>query len=129
MSRKLLTGIAVLALCGGLAAGSIVPAGARAPAKTKVTIIPESGGFFGYVYSPKPGRCANGRVVRLYKQRGRQQKPSVDPKIGSDTAQANGDRFMWSTGNTGFQPGKFYARAGKVPGCRPDSSKSIPAEQ
>ena len=35
---------------------------------------------------------------------------------------------MWSTGNTGFQPGKFYARAGKVPGCLPDSSKSIPAE-
>jgi hypothetical protein len=127
LSRKLLAAVAVLALCG--LAGSIVTAGARKPAKTKVTIIPESGGFFGYVYSPKPGRCANNRVVRLYKQRGRQQKPSVDTKIGSDTAQANGDRFMWSTGNTGFARGLFYARAGRVPGCKPDSSKSIPAEQ
>ena len=127
MSRKLLVGIAVLALCGGLA-GSIVSAGARSPAKTKVTIIPESGGFFGYVYSPKPGRCANNRVVRLYKQRGSKQKPSVDTKIGSDIAQANGNRYMWSTGNTGFRPGKFYARAGKIPGCKPDSSKSIPAQ-
>ncbi len=127
MSRKLLAGVAILVLCG-VAAGSVVSAGARSPAKTKVTIIPESGGFFGYVYSPKPGRCANNRVVKLYKQRGRHQKPSVDTKIGSDIAQANGDRYMWSTGNTGFMPGKFYARAGKVAGCLPDSSKSIPAE-
>ncbi len=127
MSRKLLAAITVLALCGGLA-GSIVPAGARSPAKTTVTIIPESGGFFGYVYSPKPQKCANNRLVKLFKQKGNKQNPRVDTKIGSDIAQPNGSRYMWSTGNTGFQPGKFYARAGKIPGCESDSSKSIPAE-
>ncbi len=128
MSRKLLSAVTVLALCGGVVAFTGL-AGARAPAKTTVTIKPESGGFYGYVYSPKPLKCANNRVVKLYKQKGNKQRPSTDTRIGSDTAQANGDRYMWSTGNTGFRPGKFYARAGKVDGCQADSSKSIPAEQ
>ena len=38
-------------------------------------------------------------------------------------------KYMWSTGNTGFQPGKFYARATRKPGCLPDSSKSVNAQR
>jgi len=29
------------------------------------------------------------------------------------------------TGNTGQRHGKFYARAGRIPGCRADSSRTI----
>jgi hypothetical protein len=126
MSPRIPSFVAALLLCGAVAFAA--PAGARAPAKTKVTIQAESGGFFGYVFSPKPQKCANNRVVKLYKQKGAHQSPSTDPRIGSDIAQPNGDRFMWSTGNTGFAPGKFYARAGRTTGCKADSSKSIPAE-
>lgn len=127
MNRKLFSAMTAIAVCGAVVAftGS---AGARAPAKTTVTIRAESGGFFGYVYSPKPHKCANNRLVKLYRQKGSKQSPSTDVRINSDIAQANGDRYMWSTGNTGFSPGKFYARAGKISGCQADSSKSIPAQ-
>ncbi len=110
-----------------LGAGTAIPAVATAgePAPTKVTIVPENDGFYGFVKSPKENKCANGRKVILLKQLGSTQSPHTDQKIGSDIAQANGDGYMWSTGNTGHEKGKFYARAKKTPDCLADTSKSV----
>jgi hypothetical protein len=41
-----------------------------------------------------------------------------------DTADLSGGRYAWDTGNTGAS-GKFYARAGKIPGCKADTSKTV----
>lgn len=94
-------------------------------ADTKVTIKAESDGFFGYVKSSDPATCANGRKVTLFQQTGDSQDPHNDIKIGSDIAQPNGPKYMWSTGNTGSTKGDFYAKAGKKPGCKGATSKTI----
>ena len=122
---------ALIALALGLltAVALAAPAVAGGGAKTRVTIQAESGGFFGFVKSSNPDKCANGRKVKLYKQTGSEQDPKSDQKIGSDIAQPNGDGFMWSTGNTGSHGGHFYARAGKVKGCKADNSPTIKAQK
>ena len=70
-------------------------------------------------------KCANGREVILFKQKHDSPDPSKDKEIGSDTAQANGTKFMWSTGNTGSTKGTFYAYAPAIKGCKAGLSKSI----
>jgi hypothetical protein len=96
---------------------------------TTVTIQAESGGdFFGYVKSTDKNHCANGRKVILYKLSGDSPNPSADQKIGSDTAQANGNGYMWSTGNTGQRHGKFYARVKKTELCAADLSPVVKAQ-
>jgi hypothetical protein len=120
-------GIAVaLAACAMLVVGG--SALARGKAETKVKIKTESGGFYGYVKSDKE-KCANGRKVTLYKQKGNNPNPKKDEKIGSDIAQANGTKYMWSTGNTGFSKGYFYAYAKRIKGCKAGTSKSVKAEK
>ncbi|MEX0755602.1 MAG: hypothetical protein WD556_10890 [Actinomycetota bacterium] len=94
-------------------------------AETTVTINEQSGDFSGTVRSNRPNRCADERKIVLFKQKGREQRPSRDRKVANDTASLNGDRYEWNTGNTGFESGKFYARAGKTPDCQPDNSKTV----
>jgi hypothetical protein len=110
----------------GLLAASAMGA---SPTPTKVTIQAESGGdFFGYVKSSDKSHCASDRKVILYKLQGDSPKPSADQKIGSDIAQANGDSYMWSTGNTGERHGKFYARVKKTEFCAADLSPVVKAQ-
>jgi len=123
--KKLLTTVAAAVLCGAVALSVTGTAGARSDAATTVKIKQQSDGFYGYVSSSKPNRCANNRKVILYKQKGTTQDPGTDTKIGSDLAQPNGDKYMWSTGNTGSTHGDFYAHAKKIPGCLAGSSKTI----
>ena len=123
--RKLLSAALALTACVLMVAAT---AAFAARAETKVTIKAESGGFFGYVKSEK-NKCANGRKVTLYKLKGNGYDRKNDEKIGSDIAQANGDGYMWSTGNTGSHSGRFYARAGKTKGCKADTSKTIKAQK
>ena len=111
-----------LTLTAMLSVGGI--AAARAPAETPVTIRAEGSDYFGPVRSTRPARCADGRKIVLYKQKGDEQSPSDDTKIGMDTAEKNGDRYVWSTGNTGIY-GKIYARAGRTEGCKADTSPTI----
>jgi hypothetical protein len=96
--------------------------------ETKVKIKAESGGFYGYVKSEKK-KCANGRKVVLYKLKGNGYNPKHDKKIGSDIAQPNGNKYMWSTGNTGYMKGYFYAYAKKIKGCDAGFSKAIKAQR
>lgn len=124
MKPKLLSIAAALAVFGAVSVTGI--AGAATDAETKVTIKEQSGDFSGTVRSPRPMRCAEGRKVVLFKQKGRQQRPDRDNKVANDTASLNGDRYEWSTGNTGLS-GKFYARAAKTSQCKADSSETVRA--
>ena len=123
--RKLLSAALALSACVLMVAAT---AAFAARAETKVTIKAESGGFFGYVKSEK-NKCANGRKVTLYKLKGNGYDRKNDEKIGSDIAQANGDKYMWSTGNTGSHKGDYYAYAKKINGCKADYSKVIEAQK
>jgi hypothetical protein len=118
---------AAIALSVGAVLAVAGVAGAATATKSKVTIKAQSSGFFGYVSSPKASKCANGRKVTLYRQKGSKQKPATDRKVGSDTAQANGSRYMWSI-NTD-QSGKFYARVVAKAGCKAASSKTVKSEE
>ncbi len=87
--RKLIAGVLAVTVCGALVfAGIAVASGAN----TRVTIQAQQGGFFGFVHTRKSAseKCENGRKVILYKQKGSDQKPSQDTKIGTDIAQPNG---------------------------------------
>jgi hypothetical protein len=123
------TKLATAAIAVVAMAAFAAPASAGGGAKTIVTIQAESGGFFGFVDSPKLQKCASGRKVTLFKQLGHSQDPSSDDKIGSDIAQANGDGYMWSTGNTGSHSCMYYARAGKTSGCKAGTSETIRAQK
>ena len=68
-------------------------------------------------------KCENGRKVILYKQKGSEQKPRDDTKIGTDIAQPNGPDSMWSI-NTN-KSGKFYAKAPRKPGCAAGFSDTV----
>jgi hypothetical protein len=121
--RARLLCLTVVAAAGFIA----VTAGAMGAGKadTKVTIKAQSDGFYGYVKSDDPGACAAGRKVILYKQQGDSPDRHADTKIGSDTAQANGTKYMWSTGNTGKPHGDYYAFAKHTTQCKADYSKTI----
>lgn len=122
MRNRLLCVTAVASL-GCLTSGAAAMTSGKAD--TTVTIKAQSDGFFGYVKSSDPGACASGRKVILYKQNGDSPDRHADQKIGSDIAQANGTKYMWSTGNTGKPHGDYYAFAKHTTKCKADYSKTI----
>jgi hypothetical protein len=124
MKHRMLASAVALALCAGV--GFAAPAtGSDHKAKTTVTIQGPNGDFSGTVSSPKPRLCAKNRKVVVFKQKGATQAPKTDKRIGSDTASKVGTQFQWSTGNSGYKSGRFYARAGANANCRPGSSSTI----
>jgi hypothetical protein len=112
-----------LGVTGTLATAELA-AGATA-AKTTVTIKAEGTDLSGTVSSPKPKRCAKDRTVLLIKQKGT-RGGGDDQKIGSDTAELQGGKYVWSTGNTGIE-GRFYAKVKAIPGCKGATSKTVRA--
>jgi hypothetical protein len=121
-AKKLILALVAVTVCGVVAFAGIA---AASGAKTKVTIQAQQGGFFGYVHTKRSAseKCENGRKVILYKQKGSDQRPSQDSKIGTDIAQPNGPDSMWSI-NTN-KSGKFYAKAPKKPGCAAGFSDTV----
>lgn len=115
---------ALTAMVPAAQAGGRIPK-AAAKAETKVNIKGEDGDYYGYVKSSDADNCANGRKVKVFKQLGSVQDPKNDLKIGSDYAQPNGDKYMWSIGNSGYKHGHFYAKVGKTSVCKGDTSKTI----
>jgi len=111
--------VVVALLVGALAVASV--ANARAGAETKVTINEENGDFSGKVKSEKQ-KCVEERKVTLWKQSGKEPDPGADEKIATDTTDEGGE---WSTGNTGVEKGKYYAKAHKVSGCKKAYSKTV----
>jgi hypothetical protein len=120
---KLLVSVVALAVCGAVALTGIASAGHRA--KTRVTIQTENGDFWGKVFSPRLHKCADNRKIKVYKQQGPEQNPGTEEVVARDTSELHGDHGEWNTGNTGLRGGKFYARAGRIPGCRADSSRTV----
>ncbi len=120
--------IAALAVTVTALSGFAGMASAAGKAPTKVLIQAESGGFFGYVKSPKLA-CKSERTIVLYKQLGSKQNPRNDQRVGMDLAEANGDGYMWDMGNPGLHSGRYYARATHTPRCRPASSVTLHAQQ
>jgi hypothetical protein len=124
MNHRAVASAVAVALCLGV--GFAAPAtGTSHKAKTTLTIQGPNGDFSGTVSSPKPRLCAKNRKVVVFKQLGAAQAPKTDKRIGSDTASKVGTQFQWSTGNSGFKSGRFYARAGATTNCRPGSSPTI----
>ncbi len=123
-STKARTAIAALAI-SITAFGGVASAQAGGKADTKVSIKGDNGDYYGYVKSSDNDNCANGRTVKVFKQLGSDQNPKSDMKIGTDTAQANGDKYMWAIGNSGYKHGEFYAKVGKTDLCKGATSKTI----
>lgn len=123
-STKVRAALAALAV-SVTAVGGVASAQAGGKADTKVSIKGDNGDYYGYVKSSDADNCANGRKVKVFKQTGNSQDPKNDQKIGTDTAQPNGDKYMWAIGNSGFKNGKFYAKVGKTDLCKGATSKTI----
>ena len=122
MRGKLLV---VPALAVTVAAGLTAGAGAAVDADTTVTIKAEGTDLSGRVKSPKPLKCADGRKVIVFKQKGT-RGGGDDVKFATDTASLEGDVYRWNTGNTGTE-GRFYAKVRRIEGCKADTSKTIRA--
>jgi len=114
----------VVLLAIGLVVVMATIASAGSLIDTTVTIKTENGDFWGYVKSPRPKKCAKDRKVVLFKQLGAEQDPANDDRVASDTAERSGDRYTWSTGNTGVY-GKFYARVARTSACAGDTSPTV----
>jgi len=123
-STKVRTAIAALAI-SITAFGGVASAQAGGKADTKVSIKGDNGDYYGYVKSSDAGNCANDRKVKVFKQTGNDQDPKHDLKIGTDTAEPNGEKYMWSIGNSGYKHGEFYAKVGKTSLCKGATSKTI----
>jgi uncharacterized membrane protein len=122
-STKVRAALAALVISATALSGAAT-ATAAGKADTKVSIKGDNGDYYGYVKSSDTD-CANEREVKVFKQLGSSQDPKHDLKIGTDTAQPNGVKYMWSTGNTGYKHGKFYAKVGKTQDCKGATSKTI----
>jgi hypothetical protein len=102
---------------------STAAAGGPPPASSTVTIRAQGTDLSGRVSSTAPVRCAQNRMVHVYKQIG-PRGGGNDIHFASDTASLQGGQYKWSTGNTGT-PGYFYAKVFPKPGCRGDTSDTI----
>jgi len=122
VKRTMLPISLVLALAGVMTVAGFANAGTLAD--STVTIKAQSGDFSGTISSPRPARCAQDRKVVVFKQAGANQDPSQDDRVASDTASLSGDRYEWSTGNTGVY-GKVYARVGRTEHCKADTSRTV----
>ncbi len=115
---------AAVALVGLVGFAHSAEAAGKAP--TKVLIQAESGGFFGYVKSPKL-ECKSERTVVLYQQLGARQRPATDQEVGMDLAEANNEGYEWNMGNPGLHSGRYYARALPTPFCKAANSVTLRA--
>ena len=105
---------------GALFGFSATSADAAAPkAPVTVTIKAEGTDMSGEVKSSKPGLCANNRTVKVFIVL--EDGPHL---FASDTTGKQGNKYTWSTGNTGT-PGQFFAKVNAKAGCKADVSPTI----
>lgn len=119
---KLLASLAVAGACALLALPSMASA-----ARSGVTIhLFQGSAFEGFVFSPKPGKCADGRRVRLFKEKGKGQNPKRDKRVAQTHAFKNsGGKYRWRALHYDPHPGKFYARVSATSACQADNSRTI----
>lgn len=114
LTKTRITTLALTAAIGMTGAAEAAP-------KAKLTIKGQNGDFHGTIKAKKR-KCMNEREVRVFMvtDRGPQQ-------IGSDTSELDSEktRGLWSTGNSGYKNGEFFAKAAAKGSCRPLRSKTI----
>ena len=117
-----LAGVVVMAMLGAML--PIGAAAAQSAKQVKVTIQHDSSipDFDGFLFTSF--KCGSGTKVTVYKQKGSSRRPSQDKKIGSDTAEPNGNGYQWFV-HTSQNKGTFYAHTNAKPGCSAGFSKSI----
>ena len=123
ITRNLIVGtFGGAALAAGALTGVAATAeAAAAKAPVTVTIKAEGTDMSGEVKSRKPGKCANNRIVKVFIVL--DDGPHL---FATDTSGKQGNKYVWSTGNTGTE-GRFYAKVRKTALCRADSSPTIRA--
>jgi hypothetical protein len=127
LGRVMVLALLVLAATGLATLALTASAHAIGRAPTTLTIVAQGTDLSGKVKSPRLS-CLGGRTIRLYKQVGQVQNPSVDTRIATDTSERVGDHGEWSTGNTGIA-GKLYVRTGRTTACKAGSSDTIRASR
>ena len=121
MKAKVLTILGLVA-CGALVTATVVSAGVI---DTIVTIKSEGGDPVGTVKSSNEAKCADDRLVKVYKEKGGSQGGGDDVYTGSqDTTSFSNGKYRWSVGQPGLE-GKHYARAPKTNKCKADNSPTI----
>ncbi|HYF74351.1 MAG TPA: hypothetical protein VD864_16095 [Nocardioides sp.] len=122
-----LVAVAAAGLVSGVdVAGAVAAAeGSRAP--VTVTIRADGTDLSGTVRSPRPAACAAGRTVVVFKVRGA-PGGGDDVRFASDTTDASGPTYEWSTGNTGTE-GRFYARLKATADCQGARSTVVRAQR
>ena len=94
-------------------------------AETTVTIKSEGGDPVGTVKSSNEDKCADDRLVKVYREKGGEQGGGDDVYTGSmDTTSFSNGKYRWSVGQPGLE-GKHYARAPGTSKCKADNSKTI----
>ena len=114
--------LAFAATCGALALPSTASA-ARSGVTIHLRVADE---FKGFVFSPKPRQCADGRTVKLFRQEGKRQNPKRDVKVAKTQASRRGSgKYMWIVDLRHPRPGNYYATVAATAGCQADNSKTI----
>jgi hypothetical protein len=122
--------LAVAAVCCGFAAtdaSGATPSGVTIHVKHAVW-NPPNHRFYGYVFSRDPKRCADGRTVKVFKQRGRKPRPKSDTLVGRRVAFKSGGKYRWALGTPRdrIRHGKrYYAWIGRERDCERDKSRTI----
>lgn len=98
------------------------PSSAATPTPVSVSIIATGTDLSGQVMSRRLA-CKAERNVVVYRQVGA-RGGGDDIRFAQDTTFQQGNRWTWSTGNTGT-PGRFYAKVGAKPGCRTAVSTTV----
>jgi hypothetical protein len=105
-------------------------AAAGSRATTRVTIHSKRVPFgqarlWGIVESERPLRCARGREVVVYRQRGSEQDPKTDLEVAHDIASVRliGDSYKWRLTLHG-DDAPHYARVKRTESCRADASRT-----
>ncbi len=116
LSLKPLIAATALAACGtvGLAEHSTDAAAAGPRAKTSVSLN-TSPQPFGYVKSPTPRACAEGRRIAIFEQLGANQRPRTDRRIATAVTYRYHGRFQWKTKSV--DAARLYAKADPMPRC------------
>jgi hypothetical protein len=82
--------------------------------------------FKGFVFSPKPRKCADARTVEVFREKGNGQSPNQDFKVGSTEASRRGrGKYTWYLAPSDPRVGKYYARVPATSACRADNSKTL----
>jgi hypothetical protein len=122
LKAKALTALGLVG-CIALVVAALASAGSKAD--TQVTIKSEGGDPVGTVKSSNEGKCADDRLVKIYKEKGGEPGGGDDVYTGvSDTTSFSNGKYRWSVGQPGLN-GKHYARAPGTNKCKADNSETI----